>query len=230
MARTRNPAVHAVRRDAFVDAAQRLIQTKGYEEMSIQDVLDELDASRGAFYHYFVSKADLLEAVIERMIDARDRGAPARRRRSGPVGHEASLTRFFGGIARWKGERTELLLRPHRCLAADDNAIVREKFRQRRAVRIDSRSSPRSSPRARPRAGSAAGEPETRRARPRVARSSAPTRRRPSCTSPARPARSRSRGRAQRWPPTRQAFERILGLPGELALVDRRATLRQWFG
>ena len=33
MARTRNATVHAVRRDAFIDAAQRLIQVKGYEQM-----------------------------------------------------------------------------------------------------------------------------------------------------------------------------------------------------
>jgi hypothetical protein len=34
MPRTLDPAAHALRRDAFVDAAQRLIQTKGYEQMS----------------------------------------------------------------------------------------------------------------------------------------------------------------------------------------------------
>ena len=34
MARTLDPAAHALRRDAFVDSAQRLMQAKGYEEMS----------------------------------------------------------------------------------------------------------------------------------------------------------------------------------------------------
>ena len=57
------PTAHAVRRDEFVDAAQRLIQSPGYEQMSVQDVLDELGASKGAFYHYFDSKEALLEAV-----------------------------------------------------------------------------------------------------------------------------------------------------------------------
>ena len=66
--------MHAVRRDDFIDAAQRLIRTKGYEETSIQDILDALGASQGAFYHYFGSKADLLEAVVERMVDVGDRG------------------------------------------------------------------------------------------------------------------------------------------------------------
>src|SRR5256885_16974182 len=70
MARTVNAEVHTVRREAFVDAAERLMQTRGYEQMSVQDVLDDLGASRGAFYHYFDSKQALLEAVLDRMVDA----------------------------------------------------------------------------------------------------------------------------------------------------------------
>ena len=62
MARTLNPTLHTVRRDAFLDVAQRLVETKGYEAMSIQDVLDALEVSKGAFYHYFDSKQALLEA------------------------------------------------------------------------------------------------------------------------------------------------------------------------
>src|SRR5216684_1025642 len=69
MARTVNPTLRTVRRDAFLDVAQRLVQTKGYEAMSIQDVLGELEASKGAFYHYFDSKQALLEAVVERFAD-----------------------------------------------------------------------------------------------------------------------------------------------------------------
>jgi AcrR family transcriptional regulator len=52
MARTVNPVAYAARRDAFVDAAVRLIQEKGYEQLSIQGVIEAADASRGAFFHY----------------------------------------------------------------------------------------------------------------------------------------------------------------------------------
>jgi AcrR family transcriptional regulator len=129
MARTVNAAVHAVRRDAFVDVAQRLIQAKGYEQMSVQDVLDELDASRGAFYHYFGSKADLLEAVVERMVEAATAALA-------PIVANPDLTALeklegvFAGLARWKGERTELMLALLRVWRSDENAIVREKFRR----------------------------------------------------------------------------------------------------
>src|SRR5260221_14307436 len=70
MARTANATLRTVRRDAFLDVAQRFVQTKGFDAMSIQDVLDELDASKGAFYHYFDSKQALLEAVVGRFPDA----------------------------------------------------------------------------------------------------------------------------------------------------------------
>lgn len=38
--------------------------------MTIQDLLDDLGISKGAFYHYFDSKPALLDAFIERAVDA----------------------------------------------------------------------------------------------------------------------------------------------------------------
>ena len=67
MARIVNEQGYAARRNAILDVAQRLVYTRGYEQMAIQDVLDELRISKGAFYHYFDSKPALLEALIERM-------------------------------------------------------------------------------------------------------------------------------------------------------------------
>lgn len=135
MARTLNVAVHTVRREAFVDAAQRLITQKGYEQMSVQDLLDELDASRGAFYHYFDSKQALLEAVVERMVDA---GLAA----VAPVVEDPRLTALeklsglFGGIGRWKTERKAFVLSLLEVWVSDENAIVREKFRRGLAGRM----------------------------------------------------------------------------------------------
>lgn len=129
MARTVKAEVYTVRRDAFVDAAQRLMQTKGYEQMSVQDVLDQLEASRGAFYHYFDSKQALLEAVIERMIDTALASVE-------PLVDDPRLTAVkklhgvFSGIGRWKTERKALVLSLLEVWLSDDNAIVREKFRR----------------------------------------------------------------------------------------------------
>ena len=135
MARTRNHAAHALRRDAFVDAAQRLIQAKGYEQMTIQDVLDELDTSRGAFYHYFDSKAALLDAVIERMVDDAIAAIEPDRRRAGPPRPHPPRPSVHG-LAEWKTERTEFLLKLMETWLADENAIVREKFRRGARTRM----------------------------------------------------------------------------------------------
>lgn len=135
MARTLNPESHAVRRDAFLDAAQRLIQTRGYEQMSIGDILAELDASRGAFYHYFESKDALLDAVVERMAD----GATVRLE---PVLADPELTAtakleaLFGGMAQFKAERKELVLRILEVWMSDGNAVVREKMRRIVSARL----------------------------------------------------------------------------------------------
>ena len=128
MPRTVNLAVHTVRREAFVDAAMRLMQTRGYEQMSIQDLLDELEASRGAFYHYFDSKQALLGAMVDRIADQALSAVE-------PVVADPELTavakmeRFFGGIAQFKTDRKALMLEFVKVWRSDDNLIVREKVR-----------------------------------------------------------------------------------------------------
>lgn len=135
MARTVDVAARTVRRDAFLDAAQRLIQTKGYEEMSIQDVLDTLETSRGAFYHYFDSKLELLEAVVERFTDAalatiepilEDSRLPAL----------SKLEKLVGGLARFKAARKDLVVALIEVMNSDANALFREKLRRMTASRM----------------------------------------------------------------------------------------------
>jgi len=128
LARTVNVETRAIRREAFVETGLRLIQTKGYEQMSVQDVLDDLDVSRGAFYHYFSSKRELLEAVVDHVVAAAlaavepiaaDQQLPAIVRMEG----------IFTGIAGWKAERRELMLALVRVWYSDDNVLTRDKLR-----------------------------------------------------------------------------------------------------
>lgn len=51
------------RRDEVLDAAQRLFATIGYEATSVNQIIIEVGISKGAFYHYFQSKEDLIEAL-----------------------------------------------------------------------------------------------------------------------------------------------------------------------
>jgi AcrR family transcriptional regulator len=54
-----------VTRDRLVEAATRLFAERGYDGTSIEAVLEEADASRGALYHHFANKEDLFEAALE---------------------------------------------------------------------------------------------------------------------------------------------------------------------
>ena len=56
----------AVRRAELLDCAQRLFMQKGYERTTINDVIAATGLSKGAFYHHFRAKEDLLEAITRR--------------------------------------------------------------------------------------------------------------------------------------------------------------------
>lgn len=43
--------------------AESLFCAKGYDETSIQDILDVIHGSKGGFYHHFVSKEDVLRTI-----------------------------------------------------------------------------------------------------------------------------------------------------------------------
>jgi AcrR family transcriptional regulator len=135
MVRTRDHAAHAVRRDTFVEVATGLIMQQGYDGMSIQDVLDATGASRGAFYHYFRGKDDLLNAVIDKLVDdawpmlegiVSDPSTPA-------VDKFAGL---FTGLASFKAERRDLVLAILRVWLSDENAVLRERWREVSSERL----------------------------------------------------------------------------------------------
>jgi AcrR family transcriptional regulator len=56
----------AVRRAELLDCAQRLFLTRGYERTTVNDVIAATGLSKGAFYHHFRAKEDLLEAIAAR--------------------------------------------------------------------------------------------------------------------------------------------------------------------
>ena len=52
----------------ILDTAQRLFLEKGYEHTTVQDIIDNLGGlTKGAIYHHFKSKEDILNAVTMRL-------------------------------------------------------------------------------------------------------------------------------------------------------------------
>lgn len=65
MARNKNPEITINR---ILDTSMDLFLKKGYDNTTIQDIVDELgDLSKGAIYHHFKSKEEIMEAVIPRV-------------------------------------------------------------------------------------------------------------------------------------------------------------------
>jgi AcrR family transcriptional regulator len=52
-----------VRRDEILDVAQRLFARQGYDSTSVNQIILEVGVSKGAFYHHYESKEDLVEAL-----------------------------------------------------------------------------------------------------------------------------------------------------------------------
>jgi AcrR family transcriptional regulator len=117
---------YSVRRNEILDTARQLVYTKGYEQMTIQDILDTLDISKGAFYHYFDSKESLLEALIDRIIDEAIQLMH-------PIVEDPNLSaiekfqRYFDTLSRWKTAQKAFMLKLLQIWYTDDNAIVRQK-------------------------------------------------------------------------------------------------------
>ena len=58
-----------LRKQEILQTAEKLFCRNGYEQTSVQDILDELHASKGSFYHHFLSKESLLEAMFVKRAD-----------------------------------------------------------------------------------------------------------------------------------------------------------------
>lgn len=128
MARTVDAVAHARRRAEFLDAAQLLIETKGYEQMSIQDVLNEVGTSRGAFYHYFGSKQELLSAVVDRFGEAVVSMLQPIVADPGPSALD-KLRGVVDELTARRGQEREALVRTLRVWYSDGNSRVRQKAR-----------------------------------------------------------------------------------------------------
>lgn len=98
MARNKNPEQTV---NKILDVSYRLFRERGYEHTSIQDIIDNLGGlSRGAIYHHFKSKAEIVMAVSERMAEESNRMLEKIAARSGLSGKEKLKAIFWESIIR----------------------------------------------------------------------------------------------------------------------------------
>lgn len=64
MARNKHPEVTV---NKILEVSKRLFLEKGYDNAKIQDIADELGMTKGAIYHHFESKEDIMNKLGETM-------------------------------------------------------------------------------------------------------------------------------------------------------------------
>jgi len=126
LARTRKK--HAQRRLELVKTAWELFSTQGYEETTVQAIIDRSGISKGTFYHYFSSKEDVLDAIIQWL----NQEGLARIR---PVLDDPSLpaldklSQFLARSRAWRLENLDKLMTMARAFLSQENVLLRYKMR-----------------------------------------------------------------------------------------------------
>ncbi|MCI9422986.1 TetR family transcriptional regulator [Lachnospiraceae bacterium WCA-9-b2] len=98
MARNKHPQETV---NLILDVASHLFMEKGYEHTSIQEIINNLGGlSKGAIYHHFKSKDDILVAVTERITAESNRLLAAIRNRTDLNGKEKLKAIFKEALKR----------------------------------------------------------------------------------------------------------------------------------
>ncbi len=127
MARPIKPNEYATKRNAILDIAQRLVIIQGFEQMSLQEITEELQISKGAVYHYSGTKQALLEGLVERLLDGLLQPVQA-------VVEDAHLSaleklqRFFSTLIQEKWTQKMFVAALLRIWFDDGNALLRQKI------------------------------------------------------------------------------------------------------
>lgn len=65
---------HDVRMKEIVLASERLFSENGYDETPVERIIEEVGIAKGTFYHYFRSKEEILDAIIEDIYEEIEEG------------------------------------------------------------------------------------------------------------------------------------------------------------
>lgn len=119
---------YETKRNEILDVALKLVYSKGYDKMTIQDILDELQISKGAFYHYFASKADVLDALVERMVVSQIEPMLLSTVQAPDLTALEKLQSYFDTAVRWKTAEKTLMMELLKVWYSDENALARQKM------------------------------------------------------------------------------------------------------
>ena len=112
------------RRQELIRIAYRLFVSRGYEQTSVDEIIEEAGIAKGTYYYHFQSKEQMLEEVIGMMLQAEAQKAEAVLRSDLPVPEK-----IVGVIASIQPERQEQTIDD--ALHRPENLLMHDKIRRR---------------------------------------------------------------------------------------------------
>ena len=117
------------RKIELLKIAYRLFLEKGYENTSVDEIIEEAGIAKGTYYYYFKSKEQTLEEVIDMMLDAEEVKARAVMNAPLPIPQKV-----VGVIASFRPESEEMGFADE--LHRPENLIMHDKIQKKLLTRL----------------------------------------------------------------------------------------------
>ncbi|MCP4217168.1 MAG: TetR/AcrR family transcriptional regulator [bacterium] len=116
------------RMQEFLDTAQKLFFAKGYDKVSVKEIIDTIGVAKGTFYHYFKTKSDLLDKLAERFT-VQVMAEAEKLVKKEDINAIEKLNGFFELNRTFKADNVELMKLFLKSLYNDDNLKLRYKMK-----------------------------------------------------------------------------------------------------
>ena len=117
------------RKQELLQIAYRMFITRGYENTSVDEIIEEAGIAKGTYYYHFPSKEQTLEQVIDMMLDAQEEHARAVMAADMPIPQKV-----VGVIASFRPDASETTITD--ALHAPENIVMHDKTERKLRERI----------------------------------------------------------------------------------------------